>query len=256
MRFRLPMLLALLGLLACPVHSLAQSPAQSAAQSTPQATTQATSQATTQATTQTRTAGAQALLDEGQRQLAALRETSYQVRTEVDEAAGSYHYDCTGFLTYSLRRAAPRALAVVPVPPGRRHPRAETFWTVFEGLTGAPDEAWERIPSVQGLAPGDVVAWLKDPESDTRASGHVVLVLAAPQPNPRRPGEWLVRVLDSCENPHAADTRVKGGPGGLGAGVIGLLVDEAGRPWGYRWRGGESKRDVRTRVNMARVRGE
>jgi hypothetical protein len=228
MRCRLPALLALLGLLACPAPAPAQA----------------------------RTPAAQALLNEGQRQLAALRDTSYQVRTEVDEAAGSFHYDCTGFLTYSLRRAAPRALAVVPVPQGRKHPRAETFWTVFEGLSGAPGEPWERIPTVQELAPGDVVAWLKDPESDTRASGHVVLVLAAPRPNPKRPGEWLVRVLDSCENPHADDTRVKGGDGGLGAGTLGLLTDEAGQPFGYRWRGGESKKEVRTRVNMARVRGE
>src|SRR3954447_16294240 len=35
--------------------------------------------------------------------------TLYQYQTRVDRAAGSYRYDCVGFVSYALKRATPQA---------------------------------------------------------------------------------------------------------------------------------------------------
>jgi hypothetical protein len=50
------------------------------------------------------------ILSEAMRQLAAMRSSSYTHTTHVDEASGTFDYDCSGLIDYSLARVAPAAL--------------------------------------------------------------------------------------------------------------------------------------------------
>lgn len=190
-----------------------------------------------------------ALLAEADRELAAMRSTQYQHHTDVDESAGSYDYDCSGLVDYALGRAAPAALAALPVTKSR--PLAADFERhLAAATTGAGP--WRAVPTVGELAPGDLVAWLATEDSTTDDTGHVMIVAAAPRPNPDRAGEWLVRVIDSTVSPHADDSRHKPDTG-LGVGVIGLVTDQAGRPTAFYWRGGLSPHAKPTEIALGRL---
>src|ERR1700686_2353337 len=52
------------------------------------------------------------LLGEVRRELAAMRTTHYQHKTEVDEASGTFFYDCSGLLDYVLGRVLPPAASM------------------------------------------------------------------------------------------------------------------------------------------------
>jgi hypothetical protein len=189
------------------------------------------------------------LLHESERQLRALRSTGYAHQTEVDEVRGSYVYDCSGFLGYALQRVDPAAYAALPVTSkSKKRPLAQDFFTGFERQI----RPWSRVLHPRNLKPGDVVAWLKAPESDSHNTGHVMLVREHAYRNPERADEILVPIIDSTMSPHAEDSRVRGETG-LGKGLIGILVDAEGRPLAFRWRGGQSRDAVATRIALGRL---
>jgi hypothetical protein len=206
--------------------------------------------------------GARRLLDEATRQLRAMQTTAYRHRTVVDEEAGRFEYDCSGFVAYALARVAPEALAAIP-PSSKARPRAEDFARAFAELpTGAdgPPTPWRRIARMSEVAPGDVIAWPRPPEVDSTNTGHIVIVLEVLGAAKRSKAvssiggarEILVRVIDSTASPHADDVRGEATTTGLGTGTIGIVVDEGGAPIGYRWRGGRSKQAYLARVSIAR----
>ncbi len=43
-----------------------------------------------------------------------MRTTHYQHKTEVDEASGTFFYDCSGLLDYALGRVLPTAASALP----------------------------------------------------------------------------------------------------------------------------------------------
>ncbi len=49
------------------------------------------------------------LLAEAEHQFKSMTTTLYQHKTEVDRTAGSYRYDCVGFVSCALKHAAPQA---------------------------------------------------------------------------------------------------------------------------------------------------
>jgi hypothetical protein len=53
------------------------------------------------------TASPGSLIGEIDRELGAMRVTRYQHSTRVDEASGSFMYDCSGLVDYALGRALP-----------------------------------------------------------------------------------------------------------------------------------------------------
>jgi hypothetical protein len=188
-------------------------------------------------------AGRLALLAEVRRELTAMRDTSYQHKTEVDATEGAYNFDCSGFVGYALAHSRPAALAALPVSSSTR-PLAKDFEQHFRAVAkgardGSADGPWRAVATVPELRPGDIVAWLKPADVKSRNTGHVVVVLENPVHNAARPDEWLIPVADSTESPHARDSRGRDGDG-LGTGTIGLSVDGAGHPVGYYWRGGVS----------------
>ncbi len=189
------------------------------------------------------------LLAEGQRQLKAMKTTHYSHTIEVEEGQGRFVYDCSGFLDYALQRVDPKAYAALPVTSRtKKRPLAQDYFASFTSKTSP----WTSVLHARNLKPGDIVAWLKAPESDSHNTGHVMLVRAHAYPNPERADEILVPIIDSTMSFHAEDSRAKGETG-LGSGLIGVLVDDEGRPVAYRWKGGHSKEPVETRIAFGRL---
>jgi hypothetical protein len=198
----------------------------------------------------TQIAGAAMLLGEVQRELAAMRVTHYQHTTRVDEASGTFFYDCSGLLDYAIGRARPTDAKALPTSTKTRPPAGDIEGYLHRGLT-SPIKDWQALARVDELGAGDVIAWQATEDPTTGDTGHVMVVLAAPTRNPARPGEWLVRIADSTRNPHASDSRHPGTPG-LGTGTIGLVVDERDAPTAFSWRGGISKQAKLTEIALGR----
>lgn len=174
-----------------------------------------------------------ALLAEAQRQLRDHRESHYVHHTRVDEASGVFDYDCSGFVGYALSRAAPDALAAV-ISATRPRPLAADFEAFFASLE-SPRGAWSRVARASDLLPGDLIAWREPPVKRSRNTGHVMIAASAPRPS-ARPNELVVDVIDSSHSGHGrADARIRDHENGIGTGSIILLVDDAGKPIGYRW---------------------
>ena len=49
-----------------------------------------------------------------------MRTTHYQHKTEVDEASGTFFYDCSGLLDYALGRVLPTAASALPTSTSAR----------------------------------------------------------------------------------------------------------------------------------------
>ena len=191
--------------------------------------------------------GSSALIGEARRELGAMRTTDYQHETDVDEGAGQFYYDCSGFVDYALAKADPAALHGVPSTGSGEHGPLATDYEHHLSQGGA---GWQKVAGVSELQPGDVVAWLATASSTTKDTGHVFVVAQRPTRNPKRADEWLVKIIDSTVAGHASDSRPQGTKG-LGTGTVGLEVDPSGQPMGFYWKGGVSQ-PKRTEVALGR----
>ena len=184
------------------------------------------------------------LFREATHEFSTMTVTLYQHQTRVDRAAGSYRYDCVGFVSYALKQAAPQAWAsavkVTGIAKGRipSQPRYREF---LAGLAGKQQPGWEAVTKGSELRPGDVVAWEHKTETSV---GHAVIIGKAPVQGPD--GSWLVEVYDSTSAPHGDDSRANDPRAqilestdrrsGLGHGVMVLIADPAsGALTGLRW---------------------
>jgi hypothetical protein len=70
--------------------------------------------------------GPDLLYAEAVRELTAMRKTNYSHTTQVNESAGQFTYDCSGFVTYALKIVSLPASAAVPKG-SRTRPAAEDF---------------------------------------------------------------------------------------------------------------------------------
>jgi hypothetical protein len=173
-----------------------------------------------------------ALVAEANRELAAMRSSSYTHKTHVDEASGTFDFDCSGFLGYALAHADPTAWKSLKAATVKR-PLAKHFTDFFESLPNANAQGWTRVAKVEELRPGDVIAWKKPADVVTKNTGHVLLVRAAPT---KQDDEWRVPIFDSTHVRHGKDdSRTATDSDGLGTGTIVLRVDSTGAPTAYRW---------------------
>jgi hypothetical protein len=193
-------------------------------------------------------------LDEVRAQLDTMRSTRYQHTTAVDAERGAYFYDCSGLIEYALARSVPEALRVLPTSTKARPLAVDIAFHLLRAPTH-PGDPWLGVPTAAELEPGDLIAWVTPKESSSRNTGHVMVVTDPPARRPGRGDEWLVEIADSTSTPHSGDSRHDGCTG-LGSGTVGLVVDTAGRPTAYRWRGGESPNAPRTLVALGRLREE
>ena len=184
------------------------------------------------------------LFHEATHEFRTMTSTLYQHRTAVDREAGSYRYDCVGFVSYALRHSAPEAWAtavrVTGIASGRI-PSPLRYRAFFAGLAEKPQPGWHAITKVSELRPGDVVVWEHKTKS---AVGHAVIIGGDPLPGPG--GSWSVEVYDSTASPHSDDSRrsderaqvlaSSGRRSGLGHGVMVFVADPvSGAFAGLRW---------------------
>jgi hypothetical protein len=177
---------------------------------------------------------AERFLTEADRVLGQLTSTTYRHRTRVVEAAGIYETDCKGLIAFLLRKVSPTHLAVLPVPAGRKQPRAVEYYEFFalQPTVGQnSSSAWNRVPILANALPGDVLAWRVRDIVLGKNTGHVLIIDAKPE----RVDEDIFRVavIDSTGTPHDEDTRARGGTG-IGKGVMWFKVDAAGEPVAYQ----------------------
>jgi hypothetical protein len=193
-----------------------------------------------------RTSRGALLLAEAQRILGATKESTYTHSSTVDEGAGRFDFDCSGFVDYALERVLPDAFAQLQSAT-RPRPVAESFVSFF----AAPRGQWSRVARAADLAPGDLVAWLKPPSVVSTNTGHVMIVAERITVGPT---EVIVPIIDSTETPHGpTDARTARMATGVGAGTIVLLVDAAGAPTGYRWSNERYSAPLTTTVALGRL---
>jgi len=184
------------------------------------------------------------LFREAAHEFGTMTSTLYQHQTQVDRAAGSYRYDCVGFVSYALKQAAPQAWTTTAKVTGiakGRIPSPLRYRAFFAGLAEKPQPGWQAVTKASELRPGDVVAWEHRTETSV---GHAVIVGKTPVPGPD--GSWLVEVYDSTSSPHSDDSRTTdpraqvfdttGRRSGLGHGLMMFISDPAtGVLTGLRW---------------------
>lgn len=184
------------------------------------------------------------LFHEATNEFGTMTSTLYQHRTQVDRGSGVYRYDCVGFVSYALRRAATQAWATAVsatgIPKGRI-PSPPHYRKFLAGLAEKPLPGWDPVVRAADLRPGDVVAWEHKTET---SSGHAVVVGGAPVRE--ADGSWRVEVYDSTSSPHSMDSRPEdpraqlldatGRRSGLGRGTMVFVADPAsGALIGVRW---------------------
>jgi len=170
------------------------------------------------------------ILSEARRIHTELKKTEYSHKTQVDEKAGTYAVDCSGFVCFLLKKLAPQHYKDVPKGEHKR-PLAINF---FEHFMSQPlVKRWRRIERLADAQPGDLIAWRRDELTPGENTGHIVFVDASPLREDD--GQFKVAVLDSTASAHGSDTR-KEGATGIGRGTMWFSVDAEGRPVAYRWR--------------------
>jgi hypothetical protein len=173
-----------------------------------------------------------------------MKTTLYQYQLRVDRAAGSYRYDCVGFVSYALRQATPAAwstlIKVTGVTTGHI-PNPVAYRSFLAGLAQHSQPGWQAVTNISELRPGDIVAWEHKTET---AIGHALIIGSFPMAE--TDGGWSVEVYDSTSFPHGNDSRpndprtqkmeTNDRPNGLGKGKIVLIADPvSGALTGFRW---------------------
>jgi len=184
------------------------------------------------------------LYHEATNEFTTMKLTSYQHTTRVDRVTGSYCYDCVGFVSHALKKAAPQAWTSVAretaIPP-HRIPSPPKYRTFLASLSVQPKPGWEAVTNAASFCPGDVIAW---EHKTATSSGHVVIVGGFP--TRLQDGSWSVKVYDSTSAPHGDDSRPNdpraqilassGQHSGLGYGEMVFVTDEtSGMLTGLRW---------------------
>jgi hypothetical protein len=180
----------------------------------------------------------------------SLRDTSYQARTQVKVADGTYHWDCSGMAAWILRRAAPDALKHL----ASTRPVARDFVAAIERAPAAKAKSgWQRIDNIANVLPGDLFAWRRPRGMPSKNTGHVGFVLEQPMRVAAIPGAWVVRIADSTRGYHQNDARERDEDGGFGIGTLLFYADASGRVMQYGWSGTYSEWYVVTPVVFGRV---
>jgi hypothetical protein len=183
-----------------------------------------------------------------------LMHSSYSHSTAVDEARGSYVFDCSGMASWVLRRGARKAHAAVLYRVQKGRPLARDFYHHIARLS--PDKeayGWRRVFRVADAVPGDVIAWLKPDVLRSPNTGHVAFLVEAPRPLDEVPNAFLVRIADASRYRHQDDTREESGRTGYGVGTILVLADpDSGAPTAYGWFGRYSRYILPARMAIGR----
>lgn len=169
--------------------------------------------------------------EEAQRILNSIQSTVYQHNTEIDEKAGAYRCDCSGFVGYVLNRTTAKDDPAGPLGDKKKRPLAMDYEKFFEKAPAKDggDGRWQQIAKLADARPGDVIAWRHEKPMPGN-TGHVVIV--DQRPVVEEDGLVRVVVIDSTTKPQVDDTRAKG-TSGVGRGSMWFIVDADGHATGY-----------------------
>jgi hypothetical protein len=185
-----------------------------------------------------------------------LRDSKYNHATVVDEREGRYEFDCSGFVTWVLRRTAPGAHAALLSRSLKQRPLArDYYWEIARAPAAEKTpRGVRRIPRIDEAEPGDIVAWLKPAQLRSPHTGHVGFLLERPRPVPELEHAYVVRIADASSYQHDEDDRFGTGRTGFGSGVILLIADpQTGEPKAYGWFGVRSAYVFETPIALGRV---
>ncbi len=199
----------------------------------------------------------QAILERLKRIFETLSESKYSHETLVDERAGRYEFDCSGLVSWVLRRTAPGAHGVVVGRSRNGRPLARDYYREIAATRPGPrtPRGWARVTRVDEASAGDVIAWLKPEEVRSTNTGHVAFLLAAPRPTDLIPGGFLLRIADASRYQHDDDDRSQSGRTGFGSGTILVVADaETGGPSAYGWVGLRSRWVLEAAIAIGRPR--
>lgn len=197
----------------------------------------------------TETAGR--VVDLLQRVMREQRSARYQHRLYVRERRGVYHWDCSGMVSWVIRRAAPHAGRAIG---GDRTSARGIYRLINRAPYGRTRGGWEQIGSIDQVRPGDVFAWRTPPGSPSRHTGHTGFALERPRSVSGLRHAYAIRIADSVVGPHQDDTRPRNGTtGGLGSGVMVFLTDGQGHATHYGWHGTRTLGYMRTPVLFGRL---
>ena len=207
------------------------------------------------------------LASEAGREASSLRSSTYTHDVAVDEKAGSFNFDCSGFVAYLLSKVSPAALAqvstfshispavtaIATVGTGAR-PTAGDFEAFFAHLGAGTDGLFTGVVRESQIQAGDFIAWTNPPGTNGDDTGYVAVMTGKPLtpaanspsegdvtcgPAPDGMMEAVVSVVDSTQTLHGSDDSRVADPrvtnkGGLGhAQLVLLMRDDV--VIGYRW---------------------
>lgn len=169
--------------------------------------------------------------EEAGRILNSIQSTVYQHDTEIDEKAGTYRCDCSGFVGYVLNRTTAKDDPTGPLGDKKKRPLAMDYEKFFEKAPtkNGGDGRWQQVAKLADARPGDVIAWRHEKPMPGN-TGHVVIV--DQRPVVEEDGLVRVVVIDSTTKPQVDDTRAKG-TSGVGRGSMWFVVDAEGHATGY-----------------------
>lgn len=163
-----------------------------------------------------------------------------------DLQRGIYMLDCSGYVDNLLNKSAPRAYSTLAQWSGSYKPNSEHYYNFFNRIANQGGyDSWDVVENTKALQPGDILVFRYKNGRGKSRGGHVMLVM----------GKQLiensdvvkVRVADSAETGHSADTR--GSHSGIGIGTLLLKINpNTGRPYAFAWR---MNSPWNTRVNIA-----
>lgn len=143
-------------------------------------------------------------------------ETHYTHEICIDDAAGIYDCDCSGFVEYLLSRTAPNQLAPLRDLSTDERPLAHDFYTFFSCLPtteSAGTNGWLQITTLEDTTRGDIVAWNLHDSNEPGDTGHVFVIAEAPTPligGHDSSATFAVKVYDSSSKEHFGDSRGDG----------------------------------------------
>ena len=141
-----------------------------------------------------------------------IKSNQYSRTPFVDESQGIYHFDCTGFVAYVLKRCNINIQST----------RASDL---FDEL----DDLMIPIKSFRDVSCGDVIIWKKNNIPKHGDSGHVGIVKEVC-------GSRLT-IYDCVKSIHDNDSRIDSG---IGHGDIEILLDND-QAVGFKWLGSSKK---------------
>jgi hypothetical protein len=183
-----------------------------------------------------------------------LQSSKYNHSTVVDERQGRYEFDCSGFVTWVLRRSAPGAYSSM-LARSKRPLARDYYYELARAPVGERSpRGVRRIARIDQAEPGDIVAWLKPAVLRSPHTGHVGFLLERPRPLREVAGGYLVRIADASSYQHQDDDRYESGRTGFGSGTILLVADpETGEPRAYGWFGLYSRWVLDTSIAIGRI---